>query len=68
MTQPLVSVLMPVYNDKKYVTEAVESILKQTYANIEMIIVDDGSDSETQNVLRNLASLDPRSADYLSLQ
>ena len=40
---PLVSVIMPVYNSAKYVQEAVNSILQQTYDNIELIIIDDAS-------------------------
>lgn len=42
--KPLVSVIMPCYNDGKYITEAVNSIIKQTYTNWELIIIDDGSD------------------------
>ena len=41
---PLVSVIMPCYNDGKYIIEAVESLCKQTYKEIELIIIDDGSD------------------------
>ncbi len=40
---PLISVIMPVYNHEKYVTQALLSILNQTYPNIEIIIIDDGS-------------------------
>lgn len=37
--QELISVIMPVYNDEKYIREAIQSILNQTYSNIEFIII-----------------------------
>lgn len=41
--RPLISVVMPVYNVEKYLREAVESVLRQTYSSWELILVDDGS-------------------------
>lgn len=49
---PLVSVLMCVYNDEKYVGLAIESILTQSYKNYEFIIIDDGSTDNTSNILK----------------
>jgi glycosyltransferase involved in cell wall biosynthesis len=58
MTSPYVSVVMPVYNGEKYLHEAVESILKQTYSDFEFIIVDDGSTDSTPQLLQSIH--DPR--------
>ena len=40
---PLVSVLLPVYNTENYLKKCIESVLNQNYENIELIIIDDGS-------------------------
>lgn len=53
MNNPLVSILIPVYNTEKYVAEAVESVLNQTYKNIEIIIVDDGSTDRSWEIIEN---------------
>nr|WP_288834187.1 glycosyltransferase [uncultured Flavobacterium sp.] len=51
---PLISIIIPCYNDWQYVEEAVNSALNQTYSNIEVIVVDDGSNIETKVVLKRL--------------
>lgn len=58
--KPLVSVIMPTYNVKQYVGEAVESILNQTYENLEFVIVDDGSTDGTYEILIEYAKKDSR--------
>jgi GT2 family glycosyltransferase len=55
-TTPLVSVVMSVYNGEKYLSQAIDSVLAQTYTNLELIIVDDGSVDSTAQVLRTYAS------------
>ncbi len=47
---PLVSVIIPVYNRDRYLAEAIESVLSQTYPAIELIVVDDGSSDRTAEV------------------
>ncbi len=55
---PRVSVVMPAYNAEPYIAEAIESILNQTFADFECIIIDDGSADRTADVIRGFS--DPR--------
>lgn len=55
MEKGLVSVLIPAYNHEKYVQDTVESIIAQTYKNIELIIVDDGSKDSTWEKIQELS-------------
>ena len=63
---PLISVLMPAYNSELYIAEAIESILSQSYQNIELIIFDDGSQDKTREVIESFT--DPRIVKMLSDQ
>jgi len=56
--RPLVSVVIPVYNHEAYVGRAIESVLTQTYANIQLIAINDGSTDGSLGVLRSFG--DPR--------
>ena len=49
---PLVSIVIPVYNGANYVAEAIESALKQSYKNIEIIVVNDGSTDNTEKIVK----------------
>jgi glycosyltransferase involved in cell wall biosynthesis len=60
MANPVISVLLPVYNARRYVARAVESILRQTEPRFELIVVDDGSSDGSLAILRNLARRDHR--------
>ena len=60
MSSPSVSVCMPVYNTERYVAEAVESILAQTFGDFEFIIVDDGSTDGSRAILERYAERDDR--------
>jgi len=58
MDKPLVSIMMPAYNVEQYIGQAIESCLSQTYENLELCIVDDGSTDNTWDIIRSYN--DPR--------
>lgn len=56
MTQsPIISVILPVYNCEKYVYEAVQSILNQTYTDFELLIIDDCSTDQTVSIIKSFS-------------
>jgi teichuronic acid biosynthesis glycosyltransferase TuaG len=57
---PLVSIIMPSFNSARFIGEAINSVQKQTYTNWELLIVDDRSTDGTDNVVKQLATSDPR--------
>ena len=61
---PLVSVVIPVYNAGKYLRAALNSILQQTYKNLEIICVDDGSTDNSLKILKEFQKYDPRIQVY----
>jgi teichuronic acid biosynthesis glycosyltransferase TuaG len=60
----IVSVIIPVYNGDKYISKALESVLRQTYKNIELIVVNDGSTDTTQDILDKYSKADSRIKVY----
>lgn len=60
MSSPLVSIIVPVYKVEQYLEECVESILAQTYKNIEVILVDDGSPDRCPRMCDSFAERDAR--------
>ena len=57
---PVVSVIMSVYNAEKYISEAIQSILIQTYSDFEFIIIDDGSTDDSLKIIKKNAKIDER--------
>ena len=58
--QPLVSIIMPVYNCEKYLKESIESVISQTYKNWELLIVDDGSRDNSVSIIEAYVKKDSR--------
>lgn len=52
--------VMPAYNAERYIAEAIESVLHQTWANLELIVIDDGSLDRTRAIAEQYTTLDPR--------
>jgi len=57
---PLISCVMPVYNARRYLRLAVESVLAQTCKDFELVVVDDGSKDDSLEILKEYAARDPR--------
>lgn len=60
MSAPLISVILPVYNGGEYLAQAVESVLTQTFADFELIIINDGSTDNSWEIIQNYAREDGR--------
>lgn len=57
---PFISVIIPVYNSENFIAECIKSIVKQTFLNWELIIVDDGSTDTSLKICQQYASEDNR--------
>ena len=59
-TKPKVSVIIPVYNDSEYLCAALESVKRQTMKEIEVICVDDASEDNSRDIIKEYQEQDPR--------
>ena len=57
---PLVTVIMPIYNNMNTVRQSVDSVLSQTMPDLELFIIDDGSKDNTYEIIKELAEKDQR--------
>lgn len=55
-----VSIIIPVYNNEKHIEKTVRSIMNQTYGNLEIIVIDDGSTDKSSDILQKLSAEDSR--------
>jgi glycosyltransferase involved in cell wall biosynthesis len=58
--QPKVSVILPVYNQEKFIEEAIKSVLSQTFTDFELLITDDGSTDNSSQIIKKFADEDKR--------
>ena len=58
--RPLVSVIVPVYNVEKYIRECIESVIKQSYTHLEILIIDDGTPDNSGKIADYYATVDTR--------
>ena len=53
--KPLVSIIVPIYNVEKYLSECIDSIINQTYKNIEVILINDGSTDQSFEIANHFS-------------
>lgn len=64
MKQPLISVIIPVYGVEKYIAQCLDSIINQTYKNLEIIVVNDGTKDRSAEIAKEYATKDSRIKVY----
>jgi len=60
LESPTVSIILPVYNDQETIGQSLRSLMDQSYRNVEIIVVNDGSTDETRSIVQEVAKDDPR--------
>lgn len=60
MNQLLISIIIPIYNVEKYLPKCLDSVINQTYSNLDIVLVDDGSPDKSGNICDEYAHKDPR--------
>ncbi len=68
MIENLVSVIIPVFNRQDYVAETIESVINQTYNNIEIVIINDGSTDNSEEIIRSFAAHYPKKINLINQQ
>lgn len=58
--KPLATVIVPAYNAEKYIARCLDSIIHQTYENVEILVIDDGSHDKTPDIVKSIADKDKR--------
>ncbi|MCL5970116.1 MAG: glycosyltransferase family 2 protein [Patescibacteria group bacterium] len=67
-SKPLISILLPVHNSEKYLLDCIQSLLSQTYKNIEVIAIDDFSSDKSYKILNQLKKTDNRLRVYKNVK
>ena len=62
---PKISVIMPAYNSGRFIGEAIESVIKQTYPDLELIVIDDDSRDSTRSIVEDLQKKFPEKIRYI---
>ncbi len=60
MSEPLISIIIPVYNVEKYLSKCLDSVINQTYKNLEIICINDSSQDNSLKILKRYAEIDSR--------